>query len=184
MDMQALSERAELTRTELAYKLGVSETSVRNWERGRTKPTLTPQKYLEALNLFQCTPEELAAASEKSIGPDRQSSGKKPIQQDEWVAIIVAFLSIGTIFAWSLTRTSRGGIRWPDVSTDPRYLWGSANSASPSGGYRMFPFVRLALLGDTSPPETSSDQETACPGEHRRKPVKSGYCSGVGNVDE
>jgi len=78
MDMQALRERAELTRTEVAYKLGVSETSVRNWERGRTEPTMTPQKYLGALNLFQCTPEELAAASEKSINQDHKGKPGRP----------------------------------------------------------------------------------------------------------
>jgi len=78
MDMQELRERADLSRTEVAYKLGVSETSVRNWERGRTEPTMTPQKYLEALTLFRCTPEELAAASEKSINQEHKGKPGRP----------------------------------------------------------------------------------------------------------
>lgn len=67
MDIKALRERAGLSRTQVAAWLGVSETSVRNWEKGRTKPTMTPQKYLAALRLFECTPEEFAIATENSI---------------------------------------------------------------------------------------------------------------------
>jgi transcriptional regulator with XRE-family HTH domain len=67
MDMQALRERAGLTRAEVAFRLAISETSVRNWEAGRTEPTMTPKKFLEVLQLFKCTPEELAAASDKSV---------------------------------------------------------------------------------------------------------------------
>lgn len=67
MDMQALRKRAGLSRIEVAFRLAISETSVRNWEAGRTPPTMTVQKYLEALRLFKCTPEELANASNKSM---------------------------------------------------------------------------------------------------------------------
>lgn len=67
MDMEALRQRAGLTREDIAKGLEVSETSVRNWETGRTEPTMTPTKYLEALNLLQCSPEEFAAAAEKSL---------------------------------------------------------------------------------------------------------------------
>jgi len=78
MDMQELRENVDLSRTEVAYKLGVSETSVRNWERGRTEPTMTPQKYLEALNLFRCTPEQLAEASKKSINQEHKGKPGRP----------------------------------------------------------------------------------------------------------
>lgn len=67
MDMEALRERAGLTRAEVANRLKISETSVRNWETGRTEPTMTPQKYQELLQILQCTPKELAFASKKSI---------------------------------------------------------------------------------------------------------------------
>ena len=75
MDIQFLRERAGLSRAEVAFKLAISETSVRNWETGRTEPTMTPKKYLVVLKLFECTPEELANASEKSVN---QQNKRKP----------------------------------------------------------------------------------------------------------
>ncbi|MGB3761330.1 MAG: helix-turn-helix transcriptional regulator, partial [Rivularia sp. (in: cyanobacteria)] len=48
MDMQVLRERAGLSRAEVAFRLAISETSVRNWEAGRTEPTMTPKKYWDA----------------------------------------------------------------------------------------------------------------------------------------
>ncbi len=67
MDMEAIRERAGLTRAEVANRLEISETSVRNWETGRTEPTMTPQRYQELLQILQCTPKELANASEMSL---------------------------------------------------------------------------------------------------------------------
>lgn len=78
MDMQVLRERAGLSRAEVAFRLAISETSVRNWEAGRTEPTMTPKKYLDALRLFKCTPEELAAASEKSINQRHKRKPGRP----------------------------------------------------------------------------------------------------------
>ncbi|WP_017319286.1 helix-turn-helix domain-containing protein [Mastigocladopsis repens] len=78
MDMQVLRERAGLSRAEVAFRLAISETSVRNWEAGRTEPTMTPKKFLDALRLFKCTPEELAAASEKSINQRHKRKPGRP----------------------------------------------------------------------------------------------------------
>ncbi|NEN89980.1 MULTISPECIES: DNA-binding transcriptional regulator [unclassified Okeania] len=78
MDMEALRERARLTRAEVADRLGISETSVRNWETGRTEPTMTPQKYLEILDILKCTPEELAVASDKSISQRHKRKPGRP----------------------------------------------------------------------------------------------------------
>ncbi|MEY3867689.1 MAG: helix-turn-helix domain-containing protein [Microcoleaceae cyanobacterium] len=78
MDMEAIRERANLSRAEVAEKLSISETSVRNWETGRTEPTMTPQKFLEALRLFQCTPEELALASDKSLNQRHKRKPGRP----------------------------------------------------------------------------------------------------------
>lgn len=78
MDMEALRERAGLTRFEVAYQLGISETSVRNWETGRTEPTMTPQKFLEILGILKCTPEELAVASDKSISQRHKRKPGRP----------------------------------------------------------------------------------------------------------
>lgn len=78
MDMEALRERAGLTRGEVATQLGISETSVRNWETGRTEPTMTPQKFLEILDILKCTPEELAIASDKSISQRHKRKPGRP----------------------------------------------------------------------------------------------------------
>ena len=78
MDMQVLRERAGLSRAEVAFRLAISETRVRNWEAGRTEPTMTPKKYWDALRLFKCTPEELAEASEKSINQRHKRKPGRP----------------------------------------------------------------------------------------------------------
>lgn len=78
MDMQALRERAGLSREEVAFRLVISETSVRNWEAGRTEPTMTPQKFLELLDLFKCTPQELAVATEISMTQRRKRRPGRP----------------------------------------------------------------------------------------------------------
>jgi DNA-binding transcriptional regulator YiaG len=78
MDMEALRERAGLTREDVATALEVSETSIRNWETGRTEPTMTPTKYLKALALLHCTPEELAAAVEKSLSQRHKRRPGRP----------------------------------------------------------------------------------------------------------
>ncbi|MGH1393521.1 MAG: helix-turn-helix domain-containing protein [Trichormus sp.] len=85
MDMQVLRERAGVSRAEVAFRLAISETSVRNWEAGRTEPTMTPKKYLEALRIFKCTPEELAIASEKSINQQHKRKPGRPkrFREDE-----------------------------------------------------------------------------------------------------
>ena len=89
MDMEALRERAGLSRAEVAEKLEISETSVRNWETGRTEPTMTPQKYVEILGILQCSPEELAVASEKSISQRHKRKPGRPRKvQDNGVAKI------------------------------------------------------------------------------------------------
>ena len=76
--METLRERAGLTRIEVADKLEISETSVRNWETGRTEPTMTPLKYRELLELLQCTPKELALASETSLSQRQKRKPGRP----------------------------------------------------------------------------------------------------------
>ena len=88
MDMEALRERAGISRAKVAEKLEISETSIRNWETGRTEPTMTPQKYVEMLRILQCSPEELAVASETSISQRHKRKPGRPRKvQDNGVAL-------------------------------------------------------------------------------------------------
>jgi DNA-binding XRE family transcriptional regulator len=78
MDIETLRQRAGLTRSEVAGKLEISETSVRNWETGRTEPTMTPQKYHELLKILQCSSQELAVASETSLSQRQKRKPGRP----------------------------------------------------------------------------------------------------------
>lgn len=47
--IKAIRQHLRLSQEELAYKLGVSFTSVNRWENGQTKPSKLARKQLEAL---------------------------------------------------------------------------------------------------------------------------------------
>lgn len=57
MNMRQLRERMNLRTVDVASKLGVAESSVRNWERGRSVPRLEQVKQL--MTLYKCSFEEL-----------------------------------------------------------------------------------------------------------------------------
>jgi putative transcriptional regulator len=62
MDMKQLRLRAKLRTVDVASRVGVGESSVRNWEKGRTMPKLTIDKTAALCQLYQCSIVELAEA--------------------------------------------------------------------------------------------------------------------------
>jgi len=67
MDMKQLRERAQLRTIDVAYHLNVAESTVRNWERGRTIPKLRLDQFGELLRLYNCSFEQLEEAMKESI---------------------------------------------------------------------------------------------------------------------
>ncbi len=76
MDMKQLRERAQLKTIAVAYHVGIAESTVRNWEKGRTVPKLRIDQFRKLLNLYSCTFEELEAAIETTMA-QKQSNSKK-----------------------------------------------------------------------------------------------------------
>jgi len=62
MDMKQLRERAGLRTVDVASRIGVGESSVRNWEKGRTIPKLRIDQTGALLRLYGCTFDELEQA--------------------------------------------------------------------------------------------------------------------------
>lgn len=67
MNMKQLRLRAKLRTVDVASRVGVGESSVRNWEKGRTIPKLTIDKTAALCQLYQCSIEELAQSVRESI---------------------------------------------------------------------------------------------------------------------
>lgn len=60
LDMQQLREQKNLRTIDVAYKLDIAESTVRNWEKGRTIPKLRLDQHIEAENLDLDTKEAIA----------------------------------------------------------------------------------------------------------------------------
>ncbi|HCF26734.1 MAG TPA: XRE family transcriptional regulator [Cyanobacteria bacterium UBA11049] len=60
MNLKELREKANLRTMDVAVALNVAESSVRNWEHGRSIPSLKLGKPLA--KLYKCTLEELCDA--------------------------------------------------------------------------------------------------------------------------
>jgi transcriptional regulator with XRE-family HTH domain len=70
MDLRALRERAGFTAVEVASDLKCAESSIRNWEKGRTTPKLEVWQVFRLRDLYQCTEEELVQAVKESMLPE------------------------------------------------------------------------------------------------------------------
>lgn len=67
MDLRALRERAGLKVYEVATELGCVESSIRNWEKGRTTPKLEVWQVFRLRDLYKCTEAELVEAVKESM---------------------------------------------------------------------------------------------------------------------
>ncbi len=70
LDVKQLRENAGLSPEEAAFKLGVAHSTIRNWESGKTEPTLKVSKIAELLKLYGCT----FAALETAVKETRRKS--------------------------------------------------------------------------------------------------------------
>jgi putative transcriptional regulator len=66
MDMKELREKAGLSPEEAAFRLGVAHSTIRNWESGKTEPSLGVTKISQLLRLYRCSFEELEQAVRES----------------------------------------------------------------------------------------------------------------------
>lgn len=67
MDMKQLRLKVKLRTVDVASRVGIAESSVRNWEKGRTIPKLTIDKVAVLCELYQCSIAELAQSAQESI---------------------------------------------------------------------------------------------------------------------
>ena len=70
MDLRALRERAGFSAVEVARQLKCSESSIRNWEKGRSTPMMEVWQVFRLRDLYQCTEEELVQAVKESMLPE------------------------------------------------------------------------------------------------------------------
>lgn len=62
MEMKQLRQSADLKAEEVAVKVGVDVSTVRNWEQGRTMPKLKVDQFGILLKLYRCNFDELLEA--------------------------------------------------------------------------------------------------------------------------
>jgi putative transcriptional regulator len=74
MNMKQLRLRAKLRTVDVASRVGVGESSVRNWEKGRTIPKLTIDKTAALCLLYQCSIEELDLAVKASMAQEDEEA--------------------------------------------------------------------------------------------------------------
>lgn len=67
MNLRALRKRKELRICDVSDDLKCSESSIRNWEKGRTTPKMEIWQVFRLRDLYQCTELELVQAAKESM---------------------------------------------------------------------------------------------------------------------
>ena len=68
--MQILRVNAGLTAQQVAQELGVAESTVRNWDKGRTEPQLRLGQVQTLARLYGCSLEDLIAAVDNTMAKE------------------------------------------------------------------------------------------------------------------
>ncbi len=66
MDMKQLREKAGLRTVDIASRLGLAESTVRNWDVGRHSPRLPIEDVPKFLEVYGCTLDEAIEAAKES----------------------------------------------------------------------------------------------------------------------
>lgn len=72
MNLRALRKRTALRICDVSDEIKCSQSSVRNWEKGRTTPMIEVWQAFRLRDLYQCTEAELVEAVEESITQEKQ----------------------------------------------------------------------------------------------------------------
>lgn len=67
MNLRALRKRAGLRIIDVASELNCAQSSIRNWEKGRTTPMMEVWQVFRLRDLYQCTEAELKQAVKESM---------------------------------------------------------------------------------------------------------------------
>jgi putative transcriptional regulator len=66
MDMKELRERAGLRTVDVASRMGIAESTVRNWDIGRHSPRVPIEDVPLLVKVYQASLDEIIAASKES----------------------------------------------------------------------------------------------------------------------
>jgi putative transcriptional regulator len=88
VDLRELRERKKLSLRDVALALDISETTVRNWEHGRTIPKLRLDQHAKWCQLYGVSSQELLVAYHDTIRYERvkQVLENMPIEELERLA--------------------------------------------------------------------------------------------------
>lgn len=64
MDMKDLRKRSGKKVEQIAFELGVSVSTIHNWEQLRCVPRMTPKALRHLMEVYQCSFDELVRAEE------------------------------------------------------------------------------------------------------------------------
>ncbi len=64
--------KAGLRAVDVGYELGINESTIRNWEKGRTIPTITFAQIDKLMELYNCSYEELRNAVKEAMALEEE----------------------------------------------------------------------------------------------------------------